>query len=342
MGLMRKCLLVALALACAVVLSSCAGLPFGLGLSYENRRGDSQMGRIAAAVNSHDVGALKAVFSPWAVKKATDLDKRLDDFLAVFPNGGLTWKRDGNYSEWTSKYGRTTKVLKAFYIVSAEGKDYNLSFADFTVNDLYNRDNVGIYGLGMIPLTDDRYSGIAEPFYWWTGRIRENESKVEGYPGVYVGYSNSVLSSHKMDLTLDQLNHQDPIGLRDLFSKYVRREYATTIDDGLNKLVAFLPGGDVVLKGERVALTVREKPGSAGKTTLLLSTYRVSSGGTDYRFLLAQFTENAVDPSNVGIYAIGVAPWTELGDSAAEKALSVWSDSFTVDASTAPGIHLPQ
>ena len=342
MGSMRKCLLMALALACAVVLSSCAGLPFGLGLSYENRRGDSQMGRIAAAVNSHDAGALKAVFSPWAVKKATDLDKRLKNFLAVFPHGGLTWKRDGIYSASDSNYGRRTEVLKAFYTVSAEGKDYTLAFVDFTVNDLYNRDNVGIYGLGMIPLTDEKFSGVAEPFYWWAGRIREDESKADGYPGVYVGYDNSMLSSHEMDLIVEQLNYKTSIGLRDLFSKYVRREYATTIDDDLDKLVAFLPGGDVALKGERVALTVREKPGSAGKTTLLLSTYRVTSGGTDYRFLLAQFTENAVDPSNVGIYAIGVAPWTELGDSAAEKALSVWSDSFTVDASTAPGIHLPQ
>lgn len=339
---MRKCLLMALALACAVVLSSCAWLPFGLGLDPDNRRGDSQMGRIAAAVNSHDVGALKAVFSPWAVKKATDLDKRLKNFLAVFPHGGLTWKRDGNYSGWTSKYGRTTKVVKAFYTVSAEGKDYTLAFVDFTVNDLYNRDNVGIYGLGMIPLTDENFSGVAEPFYWWAGRIREDESKADGYPGVYVGYDNSMLSSHEMDLIVEQLNYKTSIGLRDLFSKYVRAQYATTIDDDLDKLVAFLPGGDVALKGERVALTVREKPGSAGKTTLLLSTYRVASGGTDYRFVLAQFTENAGDPSNVGIYAIGVAPWTELGDSAAEKALSVWSDSFTVDASTAPGIHLPQ
>jgi hypothetical protein len=68
----------------------------------------------------------------------------------------------------------------------------------------------------------------------------------------------------------------------------------------------------------------------------------VSSGGVDYRLFCADFRENAADHSNLGIYAIGVAPWTDSGDSAAEKALSAWADAFDVDASVPPGIFISQ
>jgi hypothetical protein len=56
----------------------------------------------------------------------------------------------------------------------------------------------------------------------------------------------------------------------------------------------------------------------------------------------AYFIENTVEPTNQGFYAIGVAPWTESGDSPAEKALFAWADTFDVDASVPPGIFISQ
>lgn len=85
---------------------------------------------------------------------------------------------------------------------------------------------------------------------------------------------------------------------------------------------------------------VRESADNGRKITLLISTYRVSLGAVDYLLSFATFTENATDPSKEGLYAIGVAPRTESGDSAVEQALFAWADSFDVDASIPPGIFI--
>jgi hypothetical protein len=54
----------------------------------------------------------------------------------------------------------------------------------------------------------------------------------------------------------------------------------------------------------------------------------------------AYYPENAIDPTNLGIYAIGVAPRTESGESAAEKALFAWIDTFDVDAKVPPAVFI--
>jgi hypothetical protein len=52
--------------------------------------------------------------------------------------------------------------------------------------------------------------------------------------------------------------------------------------------------------------------------------------------------ENSADPTNSGIYAIGLAPRTTSENSAAEKAFFAWADTFDVDASVPPGIFISQ
>jgi hypothetical protein len=85
---------------------------------------------------------------------------------------------------------------------------------------------------------------------------------------------------------------------------------------------------------------IRENTANGQTQSLLLSTHRVVAGGADYRLFFAYFTENTVNPENVGFYAIGVAPWTDAGTSPAEQALSAWADAFNVDASTPPGVFV--
>lgn len=80
------------------------------------------------------------------------------------------------------------------------------------------------------------------------------------------------------------------------------------------------PGTDYA-QAEQAAPTVRENTGGGEEQLLLLSRFRVSSGGVEYWLFCADFRENTLDPSNLGIYAIGAAPWTESGDSPAEQAL---------------------
>lgn len=338
---MRKLLSVVVALFCVVLLSSCALWPFGL--SADNQKMEDRMAQIAAAVDSHDAAALKSLFSPRALERATDIDAGIDYFLSFFPNGGLTWEREPGSSEGHNNGFRKTELLNSYFKVSADGVDYSLFFADFTVNEVEDTDNVGLYGLGVTAWTDHRGAGASEPFFYWAGSFRVDTSDPDGYPGVFVGYDNTQLSLHKMGQIVEELNTQDHAGLReDTFSVYAQAEDAAEIDGQIDELYALFPEGEVVWEDQEAVPVVRESADNGGKTTLLISTYRVSLGAVDYRLSFAYFTEYTLDPSNVGLYAIGVAPWTEAGDSAAEQALFAWADSFDVDASIPPGIFIPQ
>ena len=77
-------------------------------------------------------------------------------------------------------------------------------------------------------------------------------------------------------------------------------------------------------------------------SSLLLSTYRVTASGRDYWLFCADIRKYASDPRNLGIYAIGAAPRTESGDSAAEQALVDWGVTFDVGLGTPPGILVSQ
>jgi len=334
---MRKLLSTAIVLVCVALLSSCAVF-----FDNDQQQADAQMEKIAAAVNDHDPAALKALFSKRALKDATRIDEGVDHFLSFFPDGGLTWQRDTVNLDGHNERGRKTELLQAYYKVSVGGVDYLLFFADFTVNDVYDTDNVGIYGLGVIPWTDDVHSGTAEQFSWWASSIDKEKSNAVGYPGVWVGFDNRQMSLYKLHQIIIDVKFQDSVGLRDRFSEYVRTDYATEIDDELDKLVALFPDSNDVVEDQQAVPTVLESAEGGGETTLLLSTNRVISGESEYWLFLAYFPENAIDPSNIGIYAIGVAPWTEPGDSPAEKALLAWGGSFQVDASVPPEVFIAQ
>jgi hypothetical protein len=344
MGSMRKLMSGVVALLSAVVLSSCAIVPFGHGggvFGSDFGKADARMEQIGAALNDHDAAALKAIFSKRALERATDIDARLDQLVSLFPNGGVTWERGEVDSEGGISDGKTAQLVTASYTLSAAGKDYRLVFADFTVNYI-TPDNTGIYGLGIIPWTEENHSGPAEPFYFWVGSIVWDESDPDGYPGVYAGYDNGDLTLHKVTEIVGKVEIQDHLGLRELFTKQAQSDYTTEVDDGIDKLYALFPDGEITWQEQqKVVPVVRETTGDAGgKTRLLLSAYRVSSATADYRLSFAYFTENTADTSNLGIYAIGIAPWTDSGDSAAEKAMSSWIDTFDVDASVPPGIFV--
>ena len=340
---MRKSLSVVVALLSVVLLTSCGlqGLPFLPQGNSDRDQADARMEQIVAAVNAYDTGALKELFSPTALEKATDIDTRLDYFLSFFPNGGLSWTSDSLGAEGSDSYG--TELLKVPYKVSADGKDFWLVFADFTVNDL-NPDNVGLYALGVTPWAEDRNSGDSGLLFSWVFSMTIDESDEEGYPGIYVPPTISQISVQKLNLILHISNEEnkDAAWLRGRFSDYVQVEHPGEVnDEQLDALLALFPEGDVLLQEDsQVEPLVRENTDGGEKQSLLLSTHRVSSGGADYWLSFAFFTENTVDPSKVGFYAIGVAPWTESGDSAAELALFAWADSFDVDASVPPGVFI--
>jgi hypothetical protein len=77
-------------------------------------------------------------------------------------------------------------MLRANYRLTIDGEDYRLFFADFTVNDLVDPDNVGIYAMGLTPWTGDNVTGGSKAFSEWAGAIHYDGTHAKGYPGVYV------------------------------------------------------------------------------------------------------------------------------------------------------------
>ena len=337
---MRRVLSGVVALLSVVVLSSCALLPFGhAGGIYDDsfKRADAQMEKIAAALNDQDAAALKSMFSPVALAKATDIDTRLDYLLSFFPNGGVTWVREPGSGEGTPAQG--TELLKEYYKVSADGVDYSLFFAFFTVNEA-DPDNVGLIALGVSAWSDDRGSGPSAPFYSWAGTMTIDGRNESAYLGVYFPPTVSELAVQNLNWILSYLNDGDWLG--GFFSDYVQTEYPNAIDEEhLDPLYAVFPDGDALAQEDpSVAPVIRENTENGEKQTLMLSTHRVNSGAGDHWVFFAYFIENTVEPTNQGFYAIGVAPRTETGDSPAEQALFAWADTFDVAASVPPGVFI--
>ena len=204
---MRKVLVGLVGLLTAAALSSCALIPFGTPDASETpatpepvdtlyvdpqQKMEDRMQQIVEAVNDHDAAALKAMFSTRALERATGVDEGLEYLLSIFPDGGVTanwWV--GPAAEREYKNGQLTEVLLVEYNVSADGQDYSLFFADFTVNEVIDPTNVGLYALGVTPWPEDHHSWIveapsADPFFTWVESIHADESDEHGYPGVYV------------------------------------------------------------------------------------------------------------------------------------------------------------
>jgi hypothetical protein len=188
-ALMRRVFGVVVALVCVVLLSSCSLLPklspAGGGDDTE-QESNVELQHIADAVKDHDVAALERLFSPAAREKATDLDSGVKYFLSFFPSGRMKiLELEGDSS--TGDYNHGAEAIYPQYVVSADGKKYDLFFAFFSVNS-FDPHNVGIYALGITPHSANRLtaSGAPKPFYVWSGAFDNGKFKDPGTPGVYV------------------------------------------------------------------------------------------------------------------------------------------------------------
>jgi len=186
---MRRALSIIATIAATIVLASCSFLPSGPAGVHDDfiQRCDARMEQIVEALNNRDTDALKAMFSQQALDQATDIDRGLEYLVSFFPDGIESWKQSGCASEERVSSGKKTELLNPCYIVSADGSDYYLCFADFTVNDVINPNNVGIYLLGVAPWTEDPLEGATEPFIRWARGVKADESNSDtSYPGVYI------------------------------------------------------------------------------------------------------------------------------------------------------------
>ena len=185
--MLRRVVGAVVALVIVGLLSSCSFLPQLPpipGNDDTGKQADVAMQQIADAVKGHDAAALKKLFSRTARENSTDLDGGLKYFLSFFPSGKMTWELDSFAS---GGYGDTQAVYM-YYKVSANGKKYDLYFADFKVDSGVDPPNAGLYALGVTPYTTDPLtaSGTAKPFYVWAGAFDNGNYNDPGTPGVYV------------------------------------------------------------------------------------------------------------------------------------------------------------
>lgn len=135
------------------------------------------------------------------------------------------------------------------------------------------------------------------------------------------GPSDDQVIRDKMAHIIEAINDRDAAALRAMFTDYARAEYSAEIDDGVAHLLSLFPNGDVIWEDDG------EPAGSGSgwdenfkRSWLGGMTDIVSSAGKKYTLSFSVFTENTIDPENVGLFRISVDPWTESGVSGAELA----------------------
>ena len=161
--------------------------------------------------------------------------------------------------------------------------------------------------------------------------------------------TNPFDSSEQPDAVMKQIasavKHHDAAALKKLFSSRAR-EKASDLDGGLKYFLSFFPTGKMTWKYGDYS---DAEDGAYGKKTVEMHVdYTVFSNGKKYDVYFADFPINQVDdPKNVGIYALGVAPYTanKATASGATKPYYVWTGSFQLvngEATGIPGVYIPQ
>jgi hypothetical protein len=143
---------------------------------------------------------------------------------------------------------------------------------------------------------------------------------------------------------IDAVNERDADALKNMFTTYSRSEFSEEIDQGIDHIFTVFPDGVVVETEEPNGLPPGESLyGKDGQVaSLAKSSYHVTANGEDYWLMFAEFTVNTLDPENVGVYALGVAPRTESEDSPAEDEIFAWMRTFTkMPRETPPGVFIP-
>lgn len=349
---MRKLGSLVVVLAGAVLLASCSFNPLELFSGSDRRLSHERMEQILDAINDQDAATLKGMFTDHALGEySQEIDEGLEYLLSLFPDGDVVWEdpeRGPGHTIW-ERDDLATLLLPSLYRVSSDGNDYWLYFADLTKNEI-DPDNVGVYGMGVAPRTAGSGPAVAGSgpegvFFSWTSSFKNlYELDADVPPGVYVpNYDNTDLSNRSMADIVEDLNTQDVSGLRvEKFTERAHTEYAAELDDELEELFSLFPNGDLTYQELTDGPVVREVAEGDEETILLLPIYAIRSGGRDYWLFFADFTVNTIDPDNLGLYAVGVAPRTESGDSAQEQALFAWAESFDVEATTPPAILILQ
>lgn len=147
---------------------------------------------------------------------------------------------------------------------------------------------------------------------------------------------------------VDAVNDHDAAALKAMFSPRAL-EQATDIDEGLDYLLSLFPNGGLTSNWANGPAAERQYKNGM-MTEVLLVEYNVSVDGRDYSLFFADFTTNEIiDPTNVGLYALGATPWPEdhhswIVEAPSEQPFFIWAESIHADESDErgyPGVYVP-
>jgi hypothetical protein len=166
-------------------------------------------------------------------------------------------------------------------------------------------------------------------------------------PGIPVAksFSSGKHPDAVMQHIADAVRHDDATALEKLFSATARKN-AADLGGELKYFLSVFPSGKLTWEIEDGG------PGSAeqnqdGYTEELYAFYEVSAAGKKYDLYFADISASTKDPKSVGLYALGVQPYTAnpLTASAAAKRFFVWANSHLLEngePTGTPGAYVPQ
>ena len=335
---MRRLAALGMAVAGVLLLTSCSYISELFGPSDDEVMRD-KMAHIIEAVNDQDAGALRALFTDYALAEYSDeVDEGVAHLLSLFPHGDVIWRdaaQPAGSGSGEIEPGGRSWLGGLSGVVSSAGREYTLEFSIFTENTI-DPDNVGIFRIDVDPLTEGEVSGAELA----SCGLVDTDARAGAAPGVFIGDSGG-LSHDRAAAIVAALNAKDAGALKNMFTEYARAEFSAQIDEGLEYLLSVFSKGEVTWGEAPGGSAVCEHTEGDEKTVLLPTYYTVRSAGVDYRLFFADFTENTIDPENVGIYAIGAVPAAECGRCEPEAELNTWASDFHPETAARPGVFVP-
>ena len=154
-------------------------------------------------------------------------------------------------------------------------------------------------------------------------------------PGTPEDDNSKQQSDVVMQHIADTVKDHDAAALKKLFTPPARAK-ATNLDSGLNYFLSLFPSGRMTWK--LVGISSKGPNAYPGGIEEVFATYKVSADGKKYDLYFSNYSENAADPANVGIYALGVAPYTPDPRTASGNPKPLFAWESTGD----PGVYVPQ
>ncbi len=147
-----------------------------------------------------------------------------------------------------------------------------------------------------------------------------------------------------MRLIETAIQDHDADALEDLFSN-TAREQATDLESGIDYFLSTFDSGSITWESTGNGSTTETE--GLKETTVLFCNYNLVADGERYELFFAYYPVNEiVDPENVGIYALGAAPYEEDSFTASgePKPFLQWARQFKLKdhvSSGNPGVYVP-